>query len=102
MIQVATQISAVVWGIKIYPNLEYEDLKKLATLLKSFHKCDEICLNTSLIFGGQSEKCWAFPFIFDNEDSPVFHEYEEFQDLAEQMLILESDGRITESMLVDD
>lgn len=99
MITAANNISSITWGVAIYPNLGVNNLKKLVGMLKGFHPCPEVWIDEKKLFGGHDEtKCWNFPFIFDDieKDFDIFREYEDFQLLAEQMMILESNGVLTE------
>ena len=99
MTKAANNISSITWGAAIYPNLGTSNLKKLVGMLKSFHPCSEVWIDEKKLFGGYDEtKCWEFPFIFDNteKDFEIFREYEDFQELAEQIMILESNGVLTE------
>ena len=93
MPQIANEVSVISWAVKCYPALEIKDIKKLYKLLGEFIKADPILFNTDLLHY-QIETVWAFPFVFQKEEEHLFVEYEEYVELAEQIMILESGGRL--------
>ena len=82
------------WMSQCYPRLNPHDLIKLYGLLSEFTKADPILYRPDMLMW-PTTTLWSLPFIFTEEEAHLFAEYEEYTELAEQMMVLESGGRLT-------
>ena len=82
------------WIAQCYPRLHPHDLIKLYGLLSEFTKADPILYRPEMLMW-PTTTLWSLPFIFTEEEAHLFTEYEEYTELAEQMMVLESGGRLT-------
>lgn len=94
MPRIVSKASVLRWAAVCYPQLAVNDLMKLYGLLSEFVKADPVLYRSDLLTW-PTATLWCFPFIFTEEEAHLFVEYEEYTELAEQMMVLESGGRLT-------
>ena len=94
MPRIANKCSVMRWIAQCYPRLHPHDLIKLYGLLSEFTKADPILYRPEMLMW-PTTTLWSLPFIFTEEEAHLFTEYEEYTELAEQMMVLESGGRLT-------
>lgn len=83
------------WGRAIYPHLDRPFLVKLTNMLFEFYNSKRIQYDQAVFRGEYTTIGWSYPFVFDHSLSDRFVEYDEYVEIAEQILLLESAGRLT-------
>ena len=94
MPRIASKVSVMPWARRLFPSLRVCDIAKLYGFLSEFVKADEVRYRPDML-EWPTTTLWSFPFIFTEEEAHLFVEYEEYVELAEQMMVLESNGRLT-------